>query len=216
MTKEERLAYFIIETKASETALDFSKIFPLVQPLHIEIGCGRGEFMVAVAQQRPDINFLGLETKERRVESVAKKMDVDTHSNARISRLHVDNNVNKLIKAGSVDVIYIQHPDPWPKRRHYKHRIVQNDFIDVCKLILAPAGQIRISTDHPDYGRWVKTIFDKRNDFDIIYEGFYNEEYMPDHVVTYYEKKWRAAGFEPQFFFYQLKSGGYAWLTKKN
>ncbi len=194
--------YFLLE---AESLLDYKKIFGNENPVHLEIGCGKGEFIHALPPKRPNINFLGIELKMKRVLMILKKIDEENHSNVRIMKLFVDAKVTEIIPAESLDVIYIQHPDPWPKRRHHKHRLIQQDFIDSLYKILKPGGTVELSTDHADYAMWIVDEFAQRKDFESLYtDGFTRvSPYKDEHIETYFEKVNADIGNEPYFMHYK-------------
>src|SRR5690606_1866990 len=99
--------------------LDPALHFKQLQPLYVEIGCGKGEFISSYSQAHPEINILGLEAAEKRIVNTLKKLDPARNSNVRLMRLFVDTSICDLLPPHSVSGIFIQHPDPWPKRRHH-------------------------------------------------------------------------------------------------
>jgi tRNA (guanine-N7-)-methyltransferase len=116
---------------------------------------------------------------------------------------YVDKEISQVIPKYSIPVIYIQHPDPWPKRRHHKYRLINQDFIDALNLMLELGGRVEIATDHPEYSQWIIEHFDQRKDFVSLFEKGYTYEKQAGHIETYFEEIKRAEGFEPIFMFYQ-------------
>ena len=133
--------------------LEFPKLFNNSNPVHLEIGSGRGEFLLVKSEQFPNINFLALELKEKRIKTMLRKLEPEINGNVKICRLFVDNSVVEYIRPGSIDAIYIIHPDPWPKRKHHKNRLIQKGFISILWSLLKENGELEISTDHPDYAQ---------------------------------------------------------------
>ncbi|HOZ01393.1 MAG TPA: hypothetical protein PLG20_06220, partial [Candidatus Syntrophosphaera sp.] len=115
--------FFVLED--IEAALDPQAVFANANPLYIEIGSGKGEFISQYSIQHPDWNFLGFEGREKRIRNILKKISPAQHTNVRIVRLMVDANIASVLPPESVSGVFIQHPDPWPKRRHYKRRLFQ-------------------------------------------------------------------------------------------
>jgi tRNA (guanine-N7-)-methyltransferase len=182
---------------AQEERADLQELFGNSNPVHLEIGSGRGEFLICKVEENPQINFLALELKERRIKTILRKLDPEIHSNVKICRLYVDSNVIKSIDPGSFETIYIIHPDPWPKRKHYKNRLIQTDFISILCQLLIPKGEIFISTDHPDYAIWIIDHFNDRKDFISYYKNKFSRARPDGHVETHFEKKKREEGFPP-------------------
>ncbi|MDA3814268.1 MAG: tRNA (guanosine(46)-N7)-methyltransferase TrmB [Candidatus Cloacimonetes bacterium] len=183
--------------------LDFKNVFGNKHPVHIEIGSGRGEFLFRTAQQNPEINFIGIDLKEKRVKTLFRILYKEKLKNVRIAKIFLDEESIKFIPPNSIERIYLQHPDPWPKKRHFHRRIVQHSFIDILHKLLTKGGIIDIATDHEDYANWIVEHFRKRKDFTSINKKGFTRESEDGHVETYFEKKKREEGFEPYFMKYR-------------
>jgi len=120
--------------------LNFQNIFGNNNPVHLEIGSGRGEFLLGKAMQNPDINFLAIELKEKRIKTILRQLDEVKYKNIKLIRLFVDESVIGIIPRNSLEKIYIIHPDPWPKKRHNRRRLIQPEFIDVLWHLLNSKG----------------------------------------------------------------------------
>ena len=179
--------------------LDFRKVFGNDHPVHLEIGSGRGEFLLAKAQQNLNINYLALELKEKRIKTIIRKLDEDIHKNVKLIKLFVDESITEIIPAGSLEKIYIIHPDPWPKKKHYRRRLIQQNFIDVLWKLLSTKGEIFLSTDHSDYATWIAEHFSQRSDFQSIHKDGYSRTAPVNHNETYFEKMKKSEGFSPYF-----------------
>src|SRR5262245_53379959 len=134
--------------------LDLEKIFDCKAPLHVDLGCGDGSFLCALAQRLPDKNFLGIERLSGRVRSSARK--AAGLNNVRLLQMESFYAVRYLLPAESVETFYLLFPDPWPKRRHHRRRIVTPDFLNSVYAALAQTGVIYIATDYLDYFRKIK------------------------------------------------------------
>ncbi len=205
MNLEEKREFFEVLV-TSEQQLDFSKIYGNDRPVHLEIGSGKGEFLCKKSLQSPEINLLGIELKEKRIKVITRKLNPDIHKNVRLIRLFVDENINKLVKPDSIDVIYIQHPDPWPKRAHFCRRMIQQKFLDALNHILKMGGTIELSTDHKGYADWIMKEFRQRKDYVPVFENEFTMERQENHIVTFFEIEQRNAGFEPVFMHYRKVS----------
>lgn len=204
---ENKRDFFLID---SDNLLDYSEIFGNNNPTYLEIGCGKGEFIETIPVLNPGINYLGIELKHKRILMILKKIWVDTHPNVRLMKLYVDEKVTEIVPEESLDKIYIQHPDPWPKRRHNKNRLIQHPFIDALFKILKPGGTVEISTDHPDYAEWIVEKFMEREDFESMFPGGFTRvsPYRDKHITTYFEKINAEVGFEPYFMHYKKLNKG--------
>ncbi len=134
--------------------VDVRALFPVpVTGVALEIGFGGGESMIAQATAQPDIGIIGVEPF---VNGMAKALAAVENSDLKNIRLHFDDAaaVIEWLPDASVTRIDLIHPDPWPKRRHWKRRFVQDDMVARLARILRPAGQFRFVTDVADYAAW--------------------------------------------------------------
>ncbi len=145
--------------------LNLEKTFGRKAPLHVDLGCGDGSFLCALAQRLPDKNFLGIERLSGRVRSSARK--AASLDNVRLLQMESSYAVRYLLPAESVETFYLLFPDPWPKRRHHGRRIVTPDFLNSVHAALEQNGVIYIATDHLDYFRKIKKTAESTPGFAI-------------------------------------------------
>jgi tRNA (guanine-N7-)-methyltransferase len=145
--------------------LDLEKIFGRKAPLHVDLGCGDGSFLCALAQRMPCKNFLGIERLLGRIRSAARK--AASLDNVRLLQMESFYTVRYLLPAESVETFYLLFPDPWPKRGHHRRRIVTQDFLTCVHTALEKSGVIYIATDHLDYFGKIKEIAESTPDFAI-------------------------------------------------
>jgi tRNA (guanine-N7-)-methyltransferase len=145
--------------------LDREKIFGRKAPLNVDLGCGDGSFLCALAQRMPGKNFLGIERLLDRVRISARK--AATLDNVRLLRMESFYAVRYLLPAESVEGFYLLFPDPWPKRRHRRRRIVTPDFLGSIHAALEENGVIYIATDDLDYFGRIKKIAESHRGFAI-------------------------------------------------
>jgi tRNA (guanine-N7-)-methyltransferase len=151
--------------------LDMVKIFGCDAPLHVDLGCGDGSFLCAIAQQTVDKNFLGIERLLDRVHtSVRKAAALD---NVRLLRIESSYAVRYLLPAESVETFYLLFPDPWPKRRHHPRRIVTPDFLVSIHAALRKNGTFHVATDDTHYFGKIQQIAEASPNF-AIFEGDLN------------------------------------------
>jgi tRNA (guanine-N7-)-methyltransferase len=131
--------------------LDLAKIFGRAAPLEVDLGCGDGRFLIAQAARFPERNFLGIEKLEGRVETACRKGARGGLRNLRVLRIETSYAIQYLLPAGSPDVVHLLFPDPWPKRKHRRRRIVTPEFFASIHRLLGPAGRLRIVTDQEKY-----------------------------------------------------------------
>jgi tRNA (guanine-N7-)-methyltransferase len=129
--------------------LDLLTIFGRVAPLQVDLGCGNGSFLCELAQLHPGTNFLGIERLVGRVAKACRK--ASALENVRVINVENSYGVRYLLPEASVETFYLLFPDPWPKRRHQRRRVVTPDFLDSIHRALKDGGSLRIATDKLDY-----------------------------------------------------------------
>ena len=131
--------------------LDFRQLFTRTAPVEIDLGCGDGAYLTALARENPDRNFLGIERRPGRVRAVCRKAAELNLSNVRILRVETTYAVAHLISERTVSAFHLLFPDPWPKRRHRRRRIVTGEFVATIRRALVPEGLLHVATDHAEY-----------------------------------------------------------------
>jgi len=161
--------------------------FAQPQPLEIDVGCGKGRFLLARARAHPEINFLGIDRMLRRIRKVDNKARRARLNNIRLFRMEAYYAVAYLVPPECVQTYYIFFPDPWPKKRHHEHRLFNPRCMAAIHRALQPAGQLHFATDHGPYFDEVRELFrqdgrfaeipafeptgEERTDFELYYAG---------------------------------------------
>jgi tRNA (guanine-N7-)-methyltransferase len=166
--------------------LDLEKIFSRNAPLHVDLGCGDGSFICALAERMPEKNFLGIERLLGRVRSAARKAVMV--GNVRLLCMENSYAVRYLLPVGSVETFYLLFPDPWPKRRHWRHRSVTAEFLRAISETLAENGKFLIATDHLNYFEKIEEIARANPDFTVV------DLADGDLPLTKFERQFRAQG----------------------
>jgi tRNA (guanine-N7-)-methyltransferase len=174
----------IIELKSLVERLDLEKVFGRNVPLHVDLGCGDGSFLCALAQRMPAKNFLGIERLVGRVRTGACR--AARIGNVRLLRMEISYAVRYLLPPASVETFYLLFPDPWPKRRHWQRRIANESFLRAIGQALVSGGTLYIATDRVDYFEKIKEIARANPDFATV--DFTNID-LPH---TKFERKFRA------------------------
>ncbi len=200
--------YFVINPEKDSAGkllpLEPDKLFPAIQPLYIEIGCGKGEFISSYSAAHPEINILGLEAADKRIINTLKKLSPEKNPNVRLMRLFVDASLCELLPHKSVSGIFIQHPDPWPKRKHHRRRLIQRDFLDALVSIMKPDAEVQISTDHSGYAAWILEEFIAHPGFISVFDDLLRHTSpFEQHITTWFEAEQRRQGFNPQFMLFK-------------
>ena len=126
------------------------------RPLEVDLGCGDGSFLMEMAREFPDRDFLGTERLLGRVRKVCKKITRRRLGNAKVLRLESRYTVEWLLPEASVSRLHLLCPDPWPKLRHNRRRIVQEPFLEAVRNALVPGGEFLFMTDHEEYFQWAR------------------------------------------------------------
>jgi len=127
-------------------------------PLEIEIGSGKAKFLLASARSRPERDFLGVERSLSYYRLCRERVSRAALPNASVVRADGRLFAETALAAGSVAAFHVYFPDPWPKKKQRKRRLLDGVFLEIAASRLTPGGLLRIATDHPDYGRDLETL----------------------------------------------------------
>ena len=136
--------------------LDRTEICRDDRPLEVDLGCGDGTFLMEMARHYPERDFLGVERLLGRVRKVCRKAVRHDLGNMRVLRLESRYVTEWLLPEAAVSRLHLLFPDPWPKVRHYRRRIVQAEFLAAVARVLKPDGEFLFMTDHDDYFNWAE------------------------------------------------------------
>ena len=204
---EELLPTIRLDPEPQNIPTDLKSLFPNpVREVWLEIGFGGGEHLAAQAEKNPDVGIIGCEPFVNGVASLMKHLDVNGVANVRI----YDDDVRHLLKLmapGSLARIFILFPDPWPKSRHHRRRIVKDETVLQFVHLLKNGGELRFASDHQGYVSWALRHL-LQND-DISWIARRPEDWRippPDWVETRYEQKAKARGDTPAYLRFERKS----------
>ncbi len=169
--------------------LKWEDAFALAQPVEIDVGCGKGAFLLWAARTRPQSNFLGIERQFARLRKVDKKIQRLGLDNVRLIRVEAGYLIGKLVPADSVAAYHIFFPDPWPKRRHAAHRLFQPEFVADVHRTLRQGGAVNVATDDPTYFLQIQSLMKRVGQFDEV-----APERLPDEAMTEFERVFRQKG----------------------
>lgn len=139
-------------------AVDFERIFERNGPVHIEIGSGKGTFLLSQARRAPEVNFLGIERANKYFRYAVDRIGRWGLGNVRIIRTDAAWFLSEHVGDSSVDCFVIYFPDPWPKKRHHKRRFVSAPNMAQMVRCLKAGGVIQIATDHADYFEQIEEV----------------------------------------------------------
>ncbi len=177
----------------------------------LELGSGWGEFCAEWMKLHPDHQYLALEIKADRIKNLVKKLEQQGTENVRILPVNFNWFLTELFSPASFDLIIVNFPDPWPKKRHWKHRLVQPGFPEKTARLLKPEGRIYLATDYGPYARKMISVFRNspifKNEYDWPHyvrsrpEGFPSTKFETIHTSMGkrpYYMSWRLLPDESQ------------------
>ncbi len=182
-------------------------VFKNDHPLVLELGCGKGEYTVALSKHYPEKNFIGIDIKSNRMWRGALTTKEEGIANAAFIRMII-NNIAEVFDEGEVDEIWITFPDPFPKDRHAKHRLTSPKFIELYKKVLKPGGTVNFKTDDTPLFEYSLEILNELNiqPAEVNWDVHNNQDshaHLRD-IRTYYENKFSAQGRTIKYVRYTL------------
>jgi tRNA (guanine-N7-)-methyltransferase len=139
--------------------IDLASLFIRLQPLEVELGSGDGSFLVDYAKQNPGHNYIGVERLLGRIRKLDRKARRVGLANLRGIRIESSYFVEYLLPPGSALALHVYFPDPWPKRKHRRHRLINERFPALARQALAPGGKVYLRTDDQDYFDQMAGVF---------------------------------------------------------
>lgn len=172
----------------------FAEFFSDGRPVEIEIGCGKGRFLLTRAAQCPDNNFLGVDRAGRWMKIGQQRGVKRSLDNLRFLKADVRAVLAEGVPDGRVRIFHVYFPDPWPKRRHRKRRLITPEFVELLYRRLEAGGLVEMATDDEDYFRHMKAaVAAGRVAWEKVSESV-NQRFLDAGVMTNYEAKYHAAG----------------------
>lgn len=139
--------------------LSLAHLFPTPQPLEVELGCGDASFLAEYARQHPEINFLGVERLLGRIRKLDRKGRRNGATNLRGVRIESTYFLEFLLPPNAATALHTYFPDPWPKKKHRRHRLINERFPTLAWHALAPGGVVYLRTDDEDYFGQMLAVF---------------------------------------------------------
>jgi tRNA (guanine-N7-)-methyltransferase len=155
----------IVQLRSIVESLDLAEHFPKPQPLEVELGCGDASFLVEYARRNPGRNFIGVERLLGRISKLDRKGRRAGVTNLRGVRIESSYFLQYLLPQNSICALHIYFPDPWPKKRHHKNRLVNENFPALARAALVPGGKIYLRTDDADYFAQMRDVFGTDENF---------------------------------------------------
>lgn len=178
--------------------IELKALFGSMGPTVLEIGFGGGEHLIAQAAAHPGTRFIGVEPFLNGVASCLRHVEESGVGNVRLHQGDARDVIARLSDA-SLDLVYILFPDPWPKTRHHKRRLIQPEFIAELARVLKPGSEVRFATDWANYSAWTLEMFTQNTRFEWTASraADWRTPWL-GHVVTRYEQK-RLGDCAPMF-----------------
>ncbi len=181
------------------------RIYPpgLPRPLAlvVDVGFGRGELLLELARGAPGRAYLGIERSNKRVLKTARRLARTGLENVRLVQASAEAAIGELAP-GSAAGFWINFPDPWPKKRHHRRRLLQPRFVRELALRLVPGGCLEVATDHEEYAEWIHGVLCAEELLENRSAPLLFRRDPPARAPTAYELEWRAQGRAAHYFSY--------------
>ena len=162
------LTNLVYEFKSIVEPLDLTELFPRAQPLEVELGCGDASFLAEYARRHPETNFLGVERLLGRIKKLDRKGRLAGLANLRGVRIESAYLLQYLLPPECAVALHIYFPDPWPKKKHHRHRLINPAFPGLARRVLLPEGVVYLRTDDADYFAQMTEVFGAAAEFEMV------------------------------------------------
>ena len=180
----------------------FAGLAPPPKRLILDVGFGRGEFLMGLARAEPESGFLGIEISFKRTLKMARRLARSEVRNVRLIEASAQQAV-LLLPPNSVACCWINFPDPWPKKRHHRRRLIAPAFVGDLARRLEPHGLIHVATDHDPYAEQAGAVLAAESRLENVYAPEPFRSSVPGRQRTAYEAEWLAQGRSLRFFSYR-------------
>lgn len=183
----------------------WDQFFEQSGPIKVEICSGKDEFLIRLAEQEPHTRFVGIERSLSVSAKLLSKINRSGRKNIRVVREEARSVLEECFKPDEIDQIYINFPDPWPKRRHNKRRLVSTEFTRLMVSRLKPGGIIQFASDHAGYADWTLRFFEANPDLENVFGQKQFKRSLIDYPPTIYMKKYMLEGRDFHFLRFRKK-----------
>lgn len=173
----------------------WNSVFENENPIHIEIGMGKGQFIMTLAKQNPDINYVGIEKYSSVLVRAIEKQEEEDLQNLYFIRMEAEN-ITDVFDTDEVDRIYLNFSDPWPKDRHAKRRLTSLQFLERYEKIIKKEGHVIFKTDNRDLFDFSLEQAEMAENWKLLNYTFdlHHSEYLEGNIMTEYETKFVEKG----------------------
>ncbi len=183
----------VLDVSSSTFPVNKRRIFSGEKPLILEIGFGEGEFLINAARSNEEKNYLGIEIKAGRFRKAVRTAMNLSLDNIKFVHIEASIALKQVFEKRTFDSILINFPDPWPKRRHSKHRVFNSEFIGCMANALVVGGKVSIKTDQLEYVKQIVRVFEQSGLFRSLYPTLGFVEVEKGKFETKFEKQFRKA-----------------------
>ena len=173
--------------------IDWKELFGNDHPVELEIGMGKGTFLVEQAKARPGVDFFGIEWARWFWRYASDRLRRNGCLNARTVRAEALFFLREYVKDESLSVLHVYFPDPWPKKRHHKRRLIQEPFVQEAERVLKIGGRLQVVTDHRDYFEQIEQVV-RGSRLKVIDYNRPGSAGEGEFVGTNFERKYRREG----------------------
>lgn len=174
--------------------LSFAALFGNDNPVEMEVGSGKGTFLTDQAKVRPGVNFFGIEWANWFYRYASDRLRRNGCTNARMVRADADFFLKEFVPDACLSVLHIYFPDPWPKKRHHKRRLIQPPFLKTVERVLTPGGRLQVVTDHQGYFEENIDPAVRRSNLNVIDYNRPGSAGAGEFVGTNFERKYKREG----------------------
>lgn len=176
---------------AGQTSLDLEELFGRTAAKHLEIGFGMGDTLVNMAKTHPEDDYLGIDVYRPGVGRLLLQLEANQLSNVRVFCADAVEVLQYQLAVSSLDNVYLFFPDPWPRKRHHKRRLVQPEFIQLLAQRMKSGGYLYLATDWQDYAQQMLSVLESSPDFinSITTGGFASSAAPVERPLTKFEQR---------------------------
>ncbi|MBF0706190.1 tRNA (guanosine(46)-N7)-methyltransferase TrmB [Alkalihalobacillus hwajinpoensis] len=182
-----------VPTNPTDRKGNWKDVFDNSNPIHLEVGTGKGQFIIGMARQNPDVNYVGLELSSSVMVSALEKLIEEDVPNVRLLNENAQD-LSTIFEENEVSRVYLNFSDPWPKNRHEKRRLTNKTFLDLYRDVMKPNGEVHFKTDNQGLFEYSLHSFSLYGMILNQVSLNLHQSNMEDNVMTEYEEKFSSKG----------------------
>lgn len=173
------------------------------EPVVLEIGFGRAEVLMELSLEQPDRRFLGVEVSRKRAVKAARRIERAGIEGVRITHATAEYLLERALSPSSIAECWINFPDPWPKKRHHKRRLIRPSALEHLGRVMEPGATLHVATDHVAYAEWIACVLSGADSFRNLHAPAPWSRERPSRIETAYESEFLAEGRTIAYFDYE-------------